>query len=58
MPKPKAEPADTRTQRQKFIDKARELGTDDSERTFERTLTAIASAPMAKAKKAAPKSKK
>jgi hypothetical protein len=40
-----------KTQRQKFIDKARELETDDSKETFERTLKAIATAPPAKAKK-------
>jgi hypothetical protein len=42
---------DVRTQRQKFIDKARELETDDRKETFERTLKMIATAPPAKAKK-------
>ena len=47
---------DGKTQRQKFIDKARELETDDSKEAFERTLKVIASAPPpAKAKKATAK---
>ncbi|MEQ1651902.1 MAG: DNA-binding protein [Hyphomicrobium sp.] len=49
--KPKTE-IDKRTQRQKFIDKAHELETDDSNEAFARKLKAIASAPTpAKAKK-------
>ena len=43
MTKTKPEP-DKRTQRQKFIDKARELETDDA--AFEKNLKAIATAPM------------
>jgi hypothetical protein len=53
QPKP-----DTRTQRQKFIDAARELGTDESEDAFRRVVRKIASAPGAKAKKAAKKPKR
>jgi len=50
--------SDTRTQRQKFIDKARELETDDRPEAFDRALSAIANAAPAKpttAKKPAPK---
>jgi hypothetical protein len=54
MTRTKAEKPDIRTQRQKFIDKARELETDDSKETFDRTLKAIATAPI-KAKKPTPK---
>lgn len=53
MKKQKVE-TDIRTQRQKFIDKARELETDDE--GFDRVLRAIATAP--KGKTPAPKSKK
>ena len=49
MTKTKPEP-DTQTQRQKFIDKARELETDDRKGTFDRTLKAVATAPTPKAK--------
>ncbi len=55
--KPKPE-IDTRTQRQKFIDKAHELETDESPEAFERALAAIAKAPVPAAKKAAKTSKK
>ena len=41
---------DTRSQRQKFIDKARELETDDRPEVFDRTLERIARAPVAKGK--------
>ncbi|MBS0253454.1 MAG: DNA-binding protein [Proteobacteria bacterium] len=41
---------DTRTQRQKFIDKARELETDDRAEVFDRTLSTLAKAPVAKKK--------
>ena len=44
-----------KTQRQKFIDKAREIETDNSKEAFERTLKVIATAPPAKAKKSAAK---
>lgn len=54
----KAAAVDKRTQSQKFIDKARELGTDESPEAFERALTAIAKAPVPAAKKAAKTSKK
>ncbi len=43
---------DQRTQGQKFIDKARELKTDNSKEAFERALKVIATATPAKAKKA------
>ena len=58
MAKAKIEDEDTRTQRQKFIDAARELGTNDSEEAFQRVVRKIASAPGAKAKKAAKKPKR
>lgn len=47
------QPADKRTQSQKFIDKARELGADGDEDTFRRTLKAVATAPVSKPKKKA-----
>lgn len=50
MTKPKAEPKDTRTQKQKFIDKARELETDESPEAFNRVVTTLAKAPVAKKK--------
>ena len=58
MAKAKTADEDTRTQRQKFIDAARELGTDESEDAFQRVVRKIASAPGAKAKKAAKKRKR
>ena len=51
MTKTKVEKPDTRTQRQKFIDKARELETDESPEAFDRALKALAKAPIGKAKK-------
>lgn len=49
------EPVDKRTQSQKFIDKARELGADGDEDTFRRAVRKIATAPVSKAKKKASK---
>ena len=49
---------DTRTQRQKFIDAAREHGADADNDAFKRALTAVAKAPRVKAKKAAKKRKR
>jgi hypothetical protein len=51
MTKTKAEKPDTRTQRQKFIDAAREHGADGDEETFRRTLRKVATAPVSKAAK-------
>lgn len=51
MAKPKMKEDKTRTQHQKFIDKARELETDDSPEAFDRALKALAKAPIAKTKK-------
>jgi hypothetical protein len=48
---------DTRTQRQKFIDLAREVGASESEAAFERALRKVAKAPPQKAKKVARKRK-
>jgi hypothetical protein len=49
---------DTRTQRQKFIDAAREHGASESEEVFERALRKVAKAAPLKAKKAARKVKR
>ncbi len=46
-----------KTQRQKFIDAARELGADSDEDTFRRAVRKIATAPVSKAKKSAAKPK-
>jgi hypothetical protein len=55
----KAKPVeDMRTQRQKFIDAAREHGASESEEVFERALRKVAKAPPLKAKKAARKTKR
>ena len=43
---------DKRTQRQKFIDAAREHGADGTENAFRQSVRKIATAPMAKPKKA------
>jgi hypothetical protein len=56
-PRKTAEAEDTRTQRQKFIDAAREAGASEDEAAFERSLRRIATAPVQKAKKAARKRK-
>ncbi|RUO98026.1 DNA-binding protein [Hyphomicrobium sp.] len=58
MAKPKDTQPDTRTQKQKFIDKARELETDDRPEVFDRVLSAIAKAPPPAAKTAAKKRKR
>lgn len=50
MIKTKDAKPDPRTQRQKFIDKARELETDESPEAFERVVTTLAKAPVAKKK--------
>lgn len=46
---------DTRTQRQKFIDAAREHGASESEAAFERALRKVAKSQPLKAKKASRK---
>jgi hypothetical protein len=51
MAKPKTKEIDTRTQRQKFIDAAREHGADGDEDTFRKTLRKVATAPVSKAAK-------
>ncbi len=56
MPKSKVQAPDTRTQRQKFIDAAREHGADGDENTFRNALRKVATAPVPK-DKAAKKSK-
>ena len=48
---PKAKPIeDTRTQRQKFIDAAKEHGADGDEDAFKRAVKAVATAPKKDAK--------
>ena len=42
-----------KTQRQKFIAKAKELGADGDEDTFRRALKTVATAPVSKPKKKA-----
>lgn len=54
--KPKSE-TDKRSQRQKFIDAAREHGADSDQDTFRRVIAKVATAPPGKPKKAATKSK-
>jgi hypothetical protein len=49
--------ADTRTQRQKFIEAAREHGADEDRDAFRRAVRQVATAPVAKPKKAARKRK-
>jgi hypothetical protein len=55
MPQPKT---DTRTQRQKFVDAARERGADGERDAFRRAVRAVAKASGAKAKKAAKQRKR
>jgi hypothetical protein len=56
MAKTKPTAPDNRTQRQKFIDAAREHGADGDEDTFRNALRKVATAPVPK-DKAAKKSK-
>ena len=48
---------DGKTQHQRFVEKAREIGASESEEVFKRVLRKVATAPVAKAKKAARKRK-
>lgn len=57
MPQTKKSETDTRTQRQKFIDAAREAGVSEDEHVFRKALRKVASVKPAKPKKAATKSK-
>lgn len=57
MPQAKKPETDTRSQRQKFMDAAREAGTSGDEHVFRKAVKRVASAPPAKPKKAARKSK-
>jgi hypothetical protein len=57
MAQRKAEAEDTRTQRQKFIDAAREHGASESEDAFRRALRKVATAPVTKPNKASRKPK-
>lgn len=56
MSKTKTAEGDTRSQKQKFIDAAREHGADGDEDTFRNALRKVATAPVPKGK-AAKKSK-
>jgi hypothetical protein len=49
---------DNRTQRQKFIDAAREVGADTDVDAFRRIVRQVATAPVKKPKKGARKCKK
>jgi hypothetical protein len=54
----KAKPVeDARTQRQKFIDAAREHGAGDDAEAFRRAVRKVATAPVTKPKKGARKAK-
>jgi hypothetical protein len=55
MAKTKATNEDSRSQRQKFIDAAREHGADSDEDAFRSAVHKVASAPAKKAKKPARK---
>ena len=57
MPQTKKPDTDTRSQRQKFIDAAREAGVSEDEGAFRRAVRKVAAAPPAKPKKAAAKPK-
>jgi hypothetical protein len=57
MAKTKTVEKDTRTQRQKFVDAAKEFGASESADMFRRAVRQVATAPVAKPKKAARKSK-
>jgi hypothetical protein len=58
MAQRKPEPVDTRSQRQKFIDVAREHGASEDEAVFERAVRKVAKAPPQKPKKAAARERK
>lgn len=58
MAKAKTDVEDTRTQRQKFIDTAREHGADADGDALRRAVRAVATAPTKKVKKAAKKRRK
>jgi hypothetical protein len=59
MAKAKAAAEDTRSQRQKFIDTARELGADEDVEAFRRIVRRVATAPTpTKAKKATARKRK
>ena len=49
---------DGKSQRQKFIEAARKMGADGDEDAFRRAVRTVATAPPAKAKKAARKTKR
>lgn len=57
MPQAKKPETDKRSQRQKFMDAAREVGASGDEYAFRGAVKRVASAPPAKPKKAARKSK-
>jgi hypothetical protein len=57
MAKAKTATDDGKTQRQRFLELAREVGASEDEAAFERSLRRVATAPVQKAKKAARKRK-
>ena len=57
MTQAKKPETDKRSQRQKFIDAAREAGASGDENVFRKAVKRVASVPPAKPKKAARKSK-
>ena len=58
MAQRKTTTADGKTQRQRFVEAARDVGADKDEAAFRRALRKVAIAPGMKAKKAAKKSKR
>ena len=57
MPQTKKPETDKRSQRQKFMDAAREAGASGDDHVFRKAVKRVASAPSAKPKKAARKPK-
>jgi hypothetical protein len=57
MAKTKPAEEDARTQRQKFIEAAREIGAAENKDTFRRNVRKVVTAPVGKPKKASRKPK-
>lgn len=53
MAKAKTAVSDGKTQHQRFVEKARELGADEDAQAFRRIVRTVATAPTKKVKKAA-----
>ena len=58
MAKAKATVSDGRTQHQRFVEAARELGADEDVEAFRRIVRTVATAPTKQVKKAAKKRKR